>query len=142
MVSRVVLPPPGLQGACLLTPCRTALTLSDPHARGQGRDAATIAGTQSADSVLEKFPISSSKTTTTSYYASRTRKESDATCRSCRSEWLLYSVASNPKDREAVGGPKLNSPDWSVEAFIEMGEGAWPWYSDCDLFDHLHPLRL
>ena len=23
----------------------------------------------------------------------------------------------------------------SFEAFIEMGEGAWPWYSDCDLFD-------
>ena len=51
----------------------------------------------------------------------------DATCRSCRSEWLWRRVASNPKDREAVGGPKWNSPDWetrqSVEAFIEMGEG-------------------
>ena len=59
-------------------------------------------------------------------------RTSDATCRSCRSEWLLCRVASNAKDREAVGGPRLISPDWSVEAFIEMGEGAWPWYSDCD----------
>ena len=51
----------------------------------------------------------------------------DATCRVCRSEWLWRRVVGNPKDREAVGGPKWNSQDWetrqSIEAFIEMGEG-------------------
>jgi hypothetical protein len=51
----------------------------------------------------------------------------DTTCRTCRSEWLWRRVSGNSRDREAVGGPKWNSPDWetrqSVEAFIEMGEG-------------------
>jgi hypothetical protein len=52
----------------------------------------------------------------------------DATCRACRSEWLWRRVSTNPKDRDAVGGPKWNSPDWetrqAIEAFIEMGEGS------------------
>jgi hypothetical protein len=51
----------------------------------------------------------------------------EATCRSCRSEFLWRRVSSNARDREAVGGHKWNSADWetrqSVDAFIEMGEG-------------------
>lgn len=50
------------------------------------------------------------------------------TCRSCREEWLWRRVAGNPKEREAVGGHKWDSPDWetrqTVESFIEIGEGA------------------
>jgi hypothetical protein len=52
----------------------------------------------------------------------------DTTCRSCRIEWLWNRVASNPLDREAVGGHKWESPDWEtrqrIEAFIEMGDGS------------------
>jgi hypothetical protein len=50
------------------------------------------------------------------------------TCRSCREEWLWRRVAGNPKEREAVGGHKWDSPDWetrqTVESFIEIGEGS------------------
>lgn len=35
---------------------------------------------------------------------------------------------SNPRDREAVGGPRWESPDWetrqTIDTFIEMGEGS------------------
>jgi hypothetical protein len=51
----------------------------------------------------------------------------DATCRSCRQEWLWQRVACNPHDREAVGGRKWESPDWEtrqiIDAFIETGDG-------------------
>jgi hypothetical protein len=50
------------------------------------------------------------------------------TCRSCREEWLWRRVVNNPKEREAVGGHKWDSPDWetrqTVESFIEIGEGS------------------
>jgi hypothetical protein len=51
----------------------------------------------------------------------------EATCRTCREEALLRRVMSNPRDREAVGGPRWESPDWetrqTIDTFIEMGEG-------------------
>jgi len=51
----------------------------------------------------------------------------EATCRTCREEALLRRAMSNPRDREAVGGPRWESPDWetrqTIDTFIEMGEG-------------------
>ncbi|CAL1711935.1 unnamed protein product [Somion occarium] len=51
----------------------------------------------------------------------------DATCRSCRTETLWRVAGREPGDREALGGPSFESPDWetrqAVESFIEMGEG-------------------
>ena len=51
----------------------------------------------------------------------------EATCRTCREEALLRRVMGNPRDREAVGGPRWESPDWetrqTIDTFIEMGEG-------------------
>ncbi|KAL0955531.1 hypothetical protein HGRIS_001769 [Hohenbuehelia grisea] len=51
----------------------------------------------------------------------------DATCRSCRAEWLWRRVSSNPRDREAIGGHRFYSSDWetrqTVEGFIDMAEG-------------------
>ncbi|KAK1216774.1 hypothetical protein PQX77_020592 [Marasmius sp. AFHP31] len=50
----------------------------------------------------------------------------DATCRSCRSEWLWRSVSQNPKHMEALGGRKFRVQDWeartAVECFLELGE--------------------
>lgn len=76
----------------------------------------------------------------------------DATCRSCRGEWLWQRISSSLRDREAVGGPrfvpnssrvpsikdrathsryppsKYASADWetrqTVDAFIDLGEGS------------------
>lgn len=76
----------------------------------------------------------------------------DATCRSCRSEWLWQRISNSLRDREAVGGPrfvpnssrpssfkdrttqsryppsKYASADWetrqTVDAFIDLGEGS------------------
>lgn len=52
----------------------------------------------------------------------------DATCRSCRSEWLWKRMCGNPEDREAIGGPRMFSDDWetrqSVDGFIDMAEGS------------------
>lgn len=76
----------------------------------------------------------------------------DATCRSCRSEWLWQRISTSLRDREAVGGPrfvpnssrsasmkdrtvqsrhppsKYASADWetrqTVDAFIDLGEGS------------------
>ena len=71
----------------------------------------------------------------------------EATCKSCRTEWLWRRVYNNPLDREAIGGPPLppspqqptfhpipslqtllqNVQDWetkhTLEGFIEMAEG-------------------
>ncbi|KAF7428973.1 hypothetical protein PC9H_008210 [Pleurotus ostreatus] len=51
----------------------------------------------------------------------------DATCRSCRSEWLWRRVCNSPRDRDAIGGFKFNSPDWetrqTVDGFIDLAEG-------------------
>ena len=51
----------------------------------------------------------------------------EATCRTCREEGLLRRAMGNPRDREAVGGPRWESPDWetrqTIDTFIEMGEG-------------------
>lgn len=76
----------------------------------------------------------------------------DATCRSCRGEWLWRRISTSLRDREAVGGPrfvsnssrsasikdrttqtryppsKYASADWetrqTVDAFIDLGEGS------------------
>lgn len=76
----------------------------------------------------------------------------DATCRSCRGEWLWRRISMSLRDREAVGGPrfvpsssrsisikdrtaqsrcpppKYASADWetrqTVDAFIDLGEGS------------------
>ncbi|KAI5119298.1 hypothetical protein M0805_008213 [Coniferiporia weirii] len=58
----------------------------------------------------------------------------EATCRSCRAEWLWRSCTDGQKadgeltnEAEAVGGKALAAEDWearqSVDAFVEMGEG-------------------
>lgn len=50
------------------------------------------------------------------------------TCRTCREEWLWRRAASNPTEREALGGPQWNSADWetrqTIESFIDLGEGS------------------
>ncbi|TDL22944.1 hypothetical protein BD410DRAFT_721772, partial [Rickenella mellea] len=50
----------------------------------------------------------------------------DATCRSCRAEWLLRNCDS-PREREALGGRSLRSVDWetrqAVDTFVEASEG-------------------
>lgn len=50
----------------------------------------------------------------------------EATCRSCRCEWL-WRACDSPREREAIGGRAFASTDWetrqSVDAFVEMGEG-------------------
>lgn len=52
----------------------------------------------------------------------------EATCRSCRSEWLWRKVCDNPRDREAIGGRTMCSDDWetrsSVDSFIDLAEGS------------------
>ncbi|KAI0343530.1 hypothetical protein BDW22DRAFT_1373452 [Trametopsis cervina] len=58
----------------------------------------------------------------------------EATCRSCRMEWLWQLSATNPLDREALGGYPFrwakHSPDWetrqAIETFCDMGEGCIP----------------
>lgn len=51
----------------------------------------------------------------------------DATCRNCRIETLWRIAGRQRGDKEAIGGPSFESPDWeirqAVESFIEMGEG-------------------
>ena len=51
----------------------------------------------------------------------------EATCRSCRSEWLWNKASAVPFDQAAIGGPELCSDDWetrqSVDGFIELAEG-------------------
>lgn len=51
----------------------------------------------------------------------------EATCRSCRHEWLWKKAAASPLDQAALGGPELCSDDWetrqSVDGFIELAEG-------------------
>lgn len=52
----------------------------------------------------------------------------DATCRTCRSEWLWKRVYNNPRDREAIGGSRMVSEDWEtrqcVEGFIDSAESS------------------
>ncbi|KAF8131819.1 hypothetical protein EV363DRAFT_1164636 [Boletus edulis] len=54
----------------------------------------------------------------------------DATCRSCRGEWLWQRISTSLRDREAVGGPRFvpSSSHWetrqTVDAFIDLGEGS------------------
>ncbi|KAK7030936.1 hypothetical protein VNI00_013882 [Paramarasmius palmivorus] len=52
----------------------------------------------------------------------------DATCRSCRQEWLWKTVSNHPKEREAVGGKRFRSVDWetktTVDCFVDLGEGS------------------
>jgi len=49
------------------------------------------------------------------------------TCRRCRLEYLVRTANYNPRDREALGGPNLQCPDWEVrykiERFVEYAEG-------------------
>jgi hypothetical protein len=55
----------------------------------------------------------------------------EATCRSCRLEWLWKISGKTPMDREALGGMPFrwgkHGPDWetrqAVETFVDMGEG-------------------
>ncbi|KAJ3559860.1 hypothetical protein NM688_g82 [Phlebia brevispora] len=54
----------------------------------------------------------------------------EATCRSCRDEWLVRRAMSNPYDREAFPGESYewrDTVDWEVrqaiDTFVEMGEG-------------------
>lgn len=50
----------------------------------------------------------------------------DATCRACRHEALWRRVSTNPRERVAVGGHRLQPEDWearqAIEAFLELGE--------------------
>jgi len=52
----------------------------------------------------------------------------EATCRSCRAEWLWRRVCDNPRDREAIGGRTMCSEDWetrtTVDSFIDLAEGS------------------
>lgn len=52
----------------------------------------------------------------------------EATCRSCRAEWLWRRVCENPRDREAIGGRTMCSDDWetrtTVDSFIDLAEGS------------------
>ncbi|OBZ65898.1 hypothetical protein A0H81_14130 [Grifola frondosa] len=52
----------------------------------------------------------------------------EATCRSCRAEWLWRRVQNSQIDREAVGGSKFQCSDWetrqTLESFIDVGEGS------------------
>jgi hypothetical protein len=52
----------------------------------------------------------------------------DATCRTCRSEWLWKRVCNNPRDKEAIGGFSMISEDWEtrqcVEGFIDSAESS------------------
>lgn len=55
----------------------------------------------------------------------------EATCRSCRLEWLWRRASHNSGDREALGGFPFrwskHAPDWetrqAIETFVDMGEG-------------------
>ncbi|RDB20746.1 hypothetical protein Hypma_012221 [Hypsizygus marmoreus] len=51
----------------------------------------------------------------------------EATCRSCRTEWLWKKAGEHPGDRDAIGGLKLMSEDWEtrnvVDSFIDLAEG-------------------
>ncbi|KAI0692159.1 hypothetical protein BC835DRAFT_85049 [Cytidiella melzeri] len=55
----------------------------------------------------------------------------EATCRSCRLEWLWKVSGYSPMDREAIGGFPCrwgkHAPDWeirqAIETFVDMGEG-------------------
>ncbi|KXN86034.1 hypothetical protein AN958_10591 [Leucoagaricus sp. SymC.cos] len=51
----------------------------------------------------------------------------EATCRSCRNEWLWKKASLNSRDQEAIGGIEMTSDDWEtrqlVDGFIEMAEG-------------------
>ncbi|TFK45142.1 hypothetical protein BDQ12DRAFT_674210 [Crucibulum laeve] len=52
----------------------------------------------------------------------------EATCRSCRTEWLWSRASKSPRDREAIGGKNLISEDWEtrqcVDGFIDLAEGS------------------
>ena len=51
----------------------------------------------------------------------------ETTCRKCRSEWLWRRASGNPRDRDAIGGNTMQSPDWEtrqcVDGFLDMAEG-------------------
>ncbi|KAF5374704.1 hypothetical protein D9615_008967 [Tricholomella constricta] len=51
----------------------------------------------------------------------------EATCRTCRLEWLWKRAGEHPKDRDAIGGGKLLSDDWEtrnvVDSFLDLSEG-------------------
>lgn len=51
----------------------------------------------------------------------------EATCRSCRSEWLWKKASPSSRDQDALGGMHFTSDDWetrqSVDGFIELAEG-------------------
>ncbi|KAF9262534.1 hypothetical protein L218DRAFT_388703 [Marasmius fiardii PR-910] len=50
----------------------------------------------------------------------------EATCRTCRSEWLWRAVVQHPKEKDAVGGRRFRIQDWeartAVECFLDLGE--------------------
>ncbi|KAG5725275.1 hypothetical protein E4T56_gene12671 [Termitomyces sp. T112] len=52
----------------------------------------------------------------------------EATCRSCRIEWLWKRAGETPGDREAIGGHRFDSSDWEtrnvVDSFIDLAEGS------------------
>ncbi|TFK50774.1 hypothetical protein OE88DRAFT_1659834 [Heliocybe sulcata] len=51
----------------------------------------------------------------------------EATCKTCRAEWLWQRASGSPRDQAAVGGSKFSTSDWetrqAIDAFIELGEG-------------------
>ncbi|KAG6889067.1 hypothetical protein C0995_004111 [Termitomyces sp. Mi166 len=52
----------------------------------------------------------------------------EATCKSCRTEWLWRRAGETPGDREAVGGNRFDSSDWEtrnvVDSFLDLAEGS------------------
>ncbi|KAG6907983.1 hypothetical protein DXG01_006639 [Tephrocybe rancida] len=52
----------------------------------------------------------------------------EATCRSCRTEWLWKRASETPGDREAIGGHRFDASDWEtrnvVESFLDLAEGS------------------
>ncbi|KAG6897940.1 hypothetical protein C0992_008688 [Termitomyces sp. T32_za158] len=52
----------------------------------------------------------------------------EATCRSCRIEWLWKRAGDTPGDREAIGGHRFESSDWEtrnvVDSFLDLAEGS------------------
>jgi len=52
----------------------------------------------------------------------------ESTCKRCRVEWLWRRASGDPRDREAIGGPNLQSDDWEtrqcIENFVDLAEGS------------------
>jgi hypothetical protein len=51
----------------------------------------------------------------------------EMTCRKCRTEWLWRRASQSARDRDAVGGPLFQCPDWearqNIDNFLELAEG-------------------